>query len=255
MAEPLLAVRHVSAALGGRSVLEEVSLELGAGELCAVLGPNGAGKSTLLRAILGLIPHRGEVRIEGAPMHTLTPAQRARCISFVPQESELTAALPVRDVVRLGRYAHAAFTRPVRDDADAVSRALVDCDVHALADRPFSDLSSGEKKRVLIARALCTGARTLLLDEPTAALDIEHALRLFALLRRVAREGRAVLVVLHQVEHALAFADRALLLQAGKTRALGPVHEVLTAAHVRALYGVELVEGGAPGFRLIGEEP
>jgi iron complex transport system ATP-binding protein len=256
MAEPLLLrVRDVSATLAGRSVLTGVSLALGAGELCAVLGPNGAGKSTLLRAILGLVPHRGEVSLEGARVDALTPEQRARRVSFVPQESELAAALPVRDVVSLGRYAHAAFTRPASEDDSAVERALIDCDVQALAHRPFSDLSTGEKKRVLIARALCTGARTLLLDEPTAALDIEHALKLFALLRRVAREGRAVLVVLHQIEHALAYADRALLLQAGKPLALGAVHEVLTAANVRTLYGVELIEGGAPGFRLLGEEP
>jgi iron complex transport system ATP-binding protein len=235
-------------------VLERVSFRLQYGEVLAVLGPNGAGKSTLLRALAGLIaPSQGEVLVEADRIETLSPEQRARRVTFVPQESQLNAALTVREVVALGRYAWRTFGRRTADDVAAVARALADADVEQLAERAFSDLSTGEKKRALLARALCTEARSLLLDEPTAALDIEHALRLFALVRSLASRGRAVMVVLHQLEHALEFADRALLLRGGRQVALGPVREVVTAAHVRSLYGVELVPHGAPGFRLLGE--
>ena len=257
-----LTVRGLSVVLGGRAVLQEVSFTAQFGELLSVVGPNGAGKSTLLRALSGLLPSTGELMLEGQPLGLLSQPERARRVSFVPQHSQLSAALSVRDVVALGRYAHRpAFARPGGDalrargaarseDERAVASAMADTDVSALAERGFSDLSTGEQKRVLIARALCTEARTLLLDEPTASLDIEHALRLFVLLRALAAEGRAVVLVLHQLEHALAFSDRALLLSSGRVLATGPTREVLTPEHVRALHRVELVPDGAPGFRL-----
>ena len=242
---------EVGVRLGSRVVLSPLSLSVGHGEVFAILGPNGAGKSTLLRALAALLPFSGEVQVDGQHLAALSAERRAQLVTYVPQESELTAALPVRDVVALGRYAHGAFTRGA-EHADAVARALHESDVEALAERPFSSLSSGEKKRVLLARALCTGARVLLLDEPTAALDIAHALELFALLRRNARAGRAVLVVLHQSEHALEFADRALLLHRGAEVALGSVQDVLTPSNVRQTFGVEMVASAAPAFRLQG---
>jgi len=243
--------RDLVVSLGGRPVLHGVTLSARFGEVLAILGPNGAGKSTLLRTLAGLTAYTGTVLLEGTPLARLPADQRARSISFVPQQSPLDAALTVREVVALARYAHrGALGRTRADDARAVDEALAAADVHALADRHYGALSTGEQKRTLIARALCTGARTLLLDEPSGSLDIEHALRLFALLRTLAIEGRAIVLVLHQIEHALAFADRALLLREGTARALGPTVDVITAAHVRALYGVELVPGGAPGFRL-----
>jgi iron complex transport system ATP-binding protein len=122
-------------------------------------------------------------------------------------------------------------------------------DVVTLADRPFSRLSYGERRRVLLARALATEAPLVLLDEPTAALDVGHALALFKVLTALARAGRGVVVVLHQLHEALAFADRALLLAGGRAVVAGATREVITAEHVRAVYGVELVEGGAVGYR------
>ena len=249
-----LRARALSVQLGSRVVLSPLSLSVDAGEVFAILGPNGAGKSTLLRALAALLPVSGEVQVDGQHLAMLPAERRAQLVTYVPQESELTAALPVRDVVALGRYAHGAFTRGA-EHADAVARALRETDVEALAERPFNTLSSGEKKRVLLARALCTGARVLLLDEPTAALDIAHALELFALLTRNARAGRAVLVVLHQIEHALEFADRALLLHGGVQVGLGAVEHVLTPANVRKTFGVEMVASAAPAFRLRGEPP
>jgi iron complex transport system ATP-binding protein len=246
-----LVVRALSVTLGPRVVLRELAFEARFGEVLGVLGPNGAGKSTLLRALSGLLPFTGEVSIESRALASLSQAERAKRVSFVPQQTQLSAALSVREVVALGRYVHRPLLNALpKQDAAAVASAMVDTDITGLAERAFSDLSTGEQKRVLIARALCTEARTLLLDEPTASLDIEHALRLFVLLRALAARGRAVVLVLHQLEHALAFSDRALLLSAGKLLALGPTHEVLTPEHVRALHGVVLVPNGAPGFQL-----
>jgi len=246
-----LEAHGLSVRLGARTVLSDVSLSARAGEVLAILGPNGAGKSTLLRALVGLVPHEGVVQLDGIARATLSFEERARRLSYVPQQSQLRAPLTVREVVALGRSAHRpALARARIDDVRAIDAALADADVAVLAARSYSQLSTGEQKRVLLARALATGAGTLLLDEPTASLDIEHALRLFHTLRRLATEGRAVVLVLHQIEHALAFADRALLLAAGRLRASGLVAEVVTPANVRALYGVELVPHGSHGFRL-----
>ncbi|MDB4972264.1 MAG: hypothetical protein JWN48_605 [Myxococcaceae bacterium] len=246
-----LQVHDLTVSLDQRAVLRGLSFEVRFGELLAIVGPNGAGKSTLLRALCGVVPSRGRILLEGTPLGQLEQTERARRISFVPQQSQLSAALTVREVVHLGRYAHRGQPhRNAARDEQAVEQALRDTDVLSLAERAFSTLSTGEQKRVLLARALSSEARTLLLDEPTAALDIEHALRLFALLRALSRAGRAVVLVLHQLEHALAFADRALLLSAGQVLALGPSAEVLTADNVRVLHHVELVPDAAPDFRL-----
>ncbi len=256
MAEvPAIVARELSVTLGDRQVLHQVALTARFGELLAILGPNGAGKSTLLRALAGLQPHQGSVELADLPDARASARERARHLSFVPQHSQLAAPLPVREVVALGRYPQAHTPRSARaaTDAAAIEQAMRDTDVLALAERAFSDLSSGEQKRVLLARALCTGARTLLLDEPTAALDVEHALALFARLRSAAAQGRAIVLVLHQIEHALAYADAALLLGAGRVRASGPAREVITASEVRALYRVEMIANAAPGFRLPGE--
>jgi iron complex transport system ATP-binding protein len=250
MADALVAY-GVSVLLGRRQVLHDVSLAARIGEVLAVIGPNGAGKSTLLKTLAGLVPYQGRVELDGAELRSLSASQRARRVSFVPQHSLLSAALSVREVVRLGRYVHrGALGSESEHDRRAVEAALVDTDVGALAERSFADLSTGEQKRVLLARALCTEARVLLLDEPTASLDIEHALRLFVLLRALAARGCAVVLVLHQLEHALAYADRTLLLQRGAALALGATREVLTADNVRALHGVLMVPAGAPGFAL-----
>jgi len=250
MAEALLA-RDLSVLLGKRRVLHDVTLSARFGELLAIVGPNGAGKSTLLKTLAGLLPYQGRVTLDGNELGTFSASERARRVSFVPQQSLLSAALSVREVVSLGRYVHRpALARERDEDRRAIAAALADTDVAALAERAFSDLSTGEQKRVLLARALCTEARVLLLDEPTASLDIEHALRLFALLRGLATRGHAIVLVLHQLEHALAYADRALLLARGAALALGPVTEVLTTEHVRSLHGVLMVPDSAPGFAL-----
>ena len=246
-----LALRDLSVRLGRREVLKKISMTARFGEVTAILGPNGAGKSTLLRAVAGVIPGDGTILLEGVPAHGISARDRAKRVSFVPQQTLLRAAMPVRDVVALGRYAHGeGFARASAADHAAIEEALRETDTERLSDRTFSELSFGEQKRVMIARALSTGARTLLLDEPTASLDVEHALRLFRLLRSLAAQGRCVIAVHHQLDEALNFCDRVALIKGGELVAHGPAREIVTADRVRALYGVDMVFGGGLGFRL-----
>lgn len=244
--EVLLEARGVSARLGGRRVLENIDLVVRKGQLVAILGPNGAGKSSLLRAVAGLLPFQGEVEIAGVPLRQLRAEARARAVSYVPQRSALEAPLQVFDVVAQGRYPH---RRSGSGNDSEVERALKAVDLTALRDRRYTELSHGERRRVLIARALATGAPLVLLDEPSAGLDVAHALDLFHLLRQLTEEGRGLVVVLHALDEALSWANEALLLARGAVVARGPVREVVAAEPVLRAYGVELVPGGGLGYR------
>ena len=253
MADQALLVEQMSVSRGGRPVLQQLSFSAAAGSITVLLGPNGAGKSTALKGILGLLPYAGQVKLGGQPAARLEPRARARLVAYVPQHSSLDAPLPVRDVVAQGRFAHERdnpFARPSRSERAAVEQALAQTDLQPLADRPFTTLSYGERRRVLLARALATGAPLLLLDEPTAALDVGHALRLLATLRQIARAGTAVVMVLHQLQEAAAVADQALLLAAGRTVVQGPVDQVIAPGPVRSVYGVEVVPAGQFACRL-----
>lgn len=237
-------------AADARRVVHGVGLVVEPGSVLGILGPNGAGKSTLLRALAGLIPHRGgTVRLDGRALEAWTDAERSQRLGYVPQRSELRSGLSVRRVVELSRYAHRGPLAPwTTEDRDAVQAALRETDAAVLADRPFTELSEGERRRVLIARALASGARCLLLDEPTAALDVSHALNLFGVLRELRDKGYGIAVVLHDLNEAHQLVDRALVLAAGRAVAEGPRDAVFTPDVVRAAFGVELVERGAFGY-------
>ncbi len=247
-----LVIDKVSAAHpNGPDVVHGVSFVAPSGALTALLGPNGAGKSTLFKGILGIVAARGGVHLDGEDLLRLKAQDRARRIAYVPQHTLLSAPLPVREVVALGRFAHRGpLAGPTRGDQDAVDQAMNDAGVSVLADRAFTELSGGEQQRVLLARALATGAHALLLDEPTSALDVRQRLLLHRVLRRLAEAGRCVVVVLHDLEEARVHADRAVLLKDGRVHTAGPVTEVITHVPVRQVYGVELVEGSGLGWRL-----
>ncbi len=255
MADALL-VQGLSVKLGSRTVLRDVALEAPFGEITAILGPNGAGKSTLLRAISGLVPHSGRVSLSGTALSSLEPHERAKLLSFVPQSTLLSVAMPVREVVLQGRYAHrSGRARDPAGDAHAVALAMEETDVAQFAERVFTQLSFGEQRRVLLARALATGARTILLDEPTAALDIAHSLRLYALLRSLSTQGRCIVVVLHNLDEVRHYTDHAVLLKQGCVTAAGRSLDILNAPRVREVYGVDIIEGGGLGFRLPEGQP
>ena len=256
MPELPLAISGLTVERGGRAILEGIDLVAPAASITVLLGPNGAGKSTLLKTALGFLPYRGRVELLGQETRTLAPRARARLCSYVPQHSALEAPLPVREVVEQGRFPHGdggPFASRTRADVVAVDTAMEKTDVAALADRAFTTLSYGERRRVLLARALATQAPLLLLDEPTAALDVGHALALFAALKAVARAGAAVVVVLHQLQEAAAIAEHALLLSAGRLVLAGPASEVIAPGPVRSVYGVEMIPGAEFACRLPGE--
>jgi iron complex transport system ATP-binding protein len=256
MVDPLLIAEGLSVERGRRRVLSDIDLSAAEGQIFAILGPNGAGKSTLLRALAGLLPYRGAIRVAGQDLCRVSRRERAKRLAYVPQQSALHSALPVRTVVAQGRYAHAGSLRgPSSEDRARIEQVLHTTDVARFASRAFTSLSVGEQRRVLIARALCTGSRVVCLDEPTAAFDVAQSLRLYRLLRELADQGHAVIVVVHQLDDALRHADRALLLSAGRCVRSGATREVVTEDTVREVYGVQMQPRAGLRFELPGADP
>lgn len=222
-----------------RPAVDGVTLRIAPAETTAVLGPNGSGKSTLLRLLLGrLRPDRGRISFAGRPLERWRRRELARWIGVVPQEEEAPFPFTVREVVAMGRYPHLGPWRRLGPrDEEAIAAALRACDLEALADRPFPALSGGERQRARLARALAQEPRALVLDEPTASLDIGHAMGLFEVLTGWARCGATVLVVTHDLNMAARYARTLVLMSRGRIAAAGSPHEVLTPDVLEAVYG------------------
>jgi iron complex transport system ATP-binding protein len=239
-----LSLRDVRLTLGARVVLDAIDLAIPSGRITAVVGPNGAGKSTLLRACAGLItPERGAITLAGRPLGAQASTELARAIAYLPQERAVHWPLAARAVVALGRLPHGDVK------AEAIDRALAAMDIAGLADRPVSQLSGGERARVLVARALAQEAPLLIADEPTAGLDPAHALALFSCFQQLAAEGRTVVVALHDLSLAARFAHHIVLLANGRVAASGPPDEVLTPEYLEPAFGVTMlctIVGGLP---------
>jgi iron complex transport system ATP-binding protein len=228
----ILEAREITVRYGRAAspALERVSCAVAPGRLVAVAGPNGSGKTTLVRALTGLTPlEAGEVLIEGRPLGRWPRGELARVLGVVPQREEIVFPLLVEETVLLGRYARLGpLAAPSRADRLAVQGALERCDVAGLARRTVDSLSGGEWQRVRLARALAQEPRALVLDEPTASLDVRHEMELLELVRRLVDGGMAGLVITHQLNLAARFADRMLLLDRGRVAAEGTPAEVLT---------------------------
>ncbi|MEV3990918.1 heme ABC transporter ATP-binding protein [Streptomyces sp. NPDC049837] len=243
--------RAVRVRLGARDVLDGVDAGVRAGEVLALVGPNGAGKSSLLGALAGdLVCAAGEVRIGGRAVGEWGAAELALRRAVLPQAATLAFPFPVAEVVRMGR-APWAGTGCEEQDEEAVAGAMAATEVGALAGRPFPALSGGERARVALARVLAQRAPLLLLDEPTAALDLRHQELVLRLCRERAAAGDAVVVVLHDLGLAAAYADRVAVLDGGRIVADGPPGEVLRGELLSAVYRqpVEVLphpRGGAP---------
>jgi iron complex transport system ATP-binding protein len=239
--------------LGGRPVLDGVDLVVRAGEVHALVGPNGAGKSTLLAAISGDLPLAGgSVQIDGADQSTWTPVELALRRAVLTQRTTLSFPFTVAEVVRMGRAPWAGLPQADQDDA-IVEAALRRADVTRFATRAYPTLSGGEQARAALARVLCQRATALLLDEPTAALDLRHQELVMGIARERAGAGDAVLVVLHDLGLAGAYADRITLLGAGRVRAAGRPARVLTAGVLSEVYAhpVEVLPHPRTGLPMV----
>lgn len=234
-----LSVETLSVRLGTRPALSEVSLALKGGDFIGLIGPNGAGKSTLIKSILGLLPSTGAVSIDGRLLAKLDAPERARLMSYVPQERDVAWPLSVAKVVALGRtpYLQPMGGLTERDRA-VIEGAMAEADVLTLRDRPLSELSGGERARVLIARALAQDTPILLADEPTAGLDPSHQISLMKVLAGLAQRGRIVVASLHELSLAARWCTRLVLLDGGRVAADDTPRHVLTEANIGAVYGI-----------------
>ena len=239
----MLQVDNVSFAYErSRAVLQGVSFEAGRGTILGLLGPNGSGKTTLLRLIAGtLVPLSGRVTLDGADVRRLSRRDLARQIAVVPQETHTTFDFTVLDIVLMGRYPHlGAFELEGAADVAIAREALAATGTAELAARPFATLSGGEKQRVVIASALAQASSILLLDEPTASLDLGYQIEIATLLTRLNRDrGTTMVISTHDLNLAAALCSEVVLLRQGQVLARGATADVLTAAHVRTLYGVD----------------
>jgi iron complex transport system ATP-binding protein len=235
----MLKIQSLSVYYGSRQILHDVSLTVQSGEVLALIGPNGAGKSTLIRAVSGVIPiESGRVRTNGDDFASLTTLQRARYVATVPQAVSLPPAYTVWETVMFGRTPYLGFLgQPSKSDEEIARQSLARVSALPFADRRVGELSGGEQQRVLLARALCQSTPILLLDEPTAHLDLQYQVGLLELVSELAHKDHfAVLIALHDLNLAAHYADRIALMVAGRIKAEGKPEQVLRPELIEEAY-------------------
>ncbi|MDA7565996.1 heme ABC transporter ATP-binding protein [Pontimonas sp.] len=235
---PLIELTSVGLALDGRAILKNVSLQVFPGEVLALVGPNGAGKSSLLSVMSGDVPATtGRALLQGRDVSKYRVDEAARQRAVLMQSNEVSFPFTVWEIVEMGR-APWARTTSLAEDNEAIAEALEKADVRHLVERRFNQLSGGERARVSLARVLAQRTPAVLLDEPTAALDLKHQESVMATVREIAGAGRAVVVVVHDLSVAAGYADRVAMVVEGKIAAVGSPREVITAKRVSEVYGV-----------------
>ncbi len=246
----MLETNNVAIKLGSSLLLDDVGLSIEKGELVGLIGPNGAGKTTLLRALAGLRhPDAGTVRINNRDIRNMTARDLSRLVAYLAQDGEVHWPLSVEALVTLGRLPHRRGFGGISDaDRNAVERAMAATDINAFRHRTVAQVSGGERMRILLARALAVEAPLLIADEPIAALDPLHQLRVMELLVATARRGHGVIVALHDLSLAARFCDRLILLAHGGIAAQGEPAGVLTDTNLARAYGIALVRGVQDGI-------
>jgi iron complex transport system ATP-binding protein len=245
----MLAVESLAFGFPGRTVGRDVSFSLEAGEVMCVLGPNGGGKTTLFRTVLGLLPkHDGVIRLQDQEIDNLSRSEIARRIGYVPQGHVGYFAFTVREFVLMGRTAHLGlFSVPGRKDKEISERSLESLGIAHLADKPVTEISSGERQLALVARALAQEPELLVLDEPTASLDFGNQVRVLQRISALAASGISILFSSHDPDHAFLCARRALLLAAGRVLEIGAPRAVIRADTLQHMYGVSVQVMPLPG--------
>ena len=240
MADTTLSLSGVSVKRGKRNIVNDVSLEVRSGEVLALVGPNGAGKSSILATLSGdLTPEKGEAMLMNRPTANYRPMQQARLRAMLLQANQVSFPFTVQQVVDMGRSPWAGQPEEERDD-EAVAEATNSVEIGHLLGRRFNELSGGEKARVSLARVLAQETPIVLLDEPTAALDLHHQERVMGLIRRLGHDGKSVVVVVHDLNLAAAYADRVALIVEGRVDATGSPSEVITAERISEVYRVDV---------------
>ena len=235
-------LHNVTVVLGGRPVVDRIDASVAEGEWLALIGPNGAGKTTLLRAVARLVPFSGSIAIGGRAVGEMRRAELSRLMAVVPQEPSTPPWMTVAEYVLLGRTPHlGALAKEGRRDRDAAAQALARLDLLEFRERRLGTLSGGEKQRAVVARALAQEAKVVLLDEPTAALDIGHQQQAFDLLDALrAESGLTLVAAMHDLTLATQYADRMVLLDRGRVAADGVPRDVLTEALIASHYGASI---------------
>lgn len=239
----MLVVHDISVTYGARQVLTGVNLELRSGEVIGLLGANGAGKTTLIKAMNGTVPvSKGAIELDGRDLKGLSRREVAANIAVVAQENETRFPVTVLEFVLSGRFVHGGtFGWETESDIELAEQALADCDLAGYESRLMNELSGGERQRVVLARAIATNARILLLDEPTANLDLAHQAMMFRLVRKRCEQGASAVVITHDLNLAAEFADEIVMLKAGRIAAKGRPGEVLTTENVRDVFAVDVM--------------
>lgn len=236
---PLLSLSNLAFAYRDDPVIFGINLSISRGEFVGIIGPNGAGKSTLIRLISGLQKdYQGSITLFGQDISTYKPGKLARKIAYVPQHIALNFPFTVKDVVHMGRFPHRQ--NPISEDAlanEAIARAMSDMDLNTLQDRPFTQLSGGEKQRAIIASAMAQESELLLLDEPTTALDLRHQQMILTRLKEL---DKTILLVTHDINLAAQFCKRIIILDQGSILADGVPQEVLNFELLQEVYGVKV---------------
>jgi iron complex transport system ATP-binding protein len=238
----MLRVEGLSVSYAGRPVLQGIDLEVGPRQVVGLIGPNGSGKSTLIKAVTRVVPwDAGRVFVGETDVATLSARALARCVAVVSQSPQLPAGYTVAEVVLMGRTAHLGFlSQEGAEDQRVAAQALAQVGASHLAGRPVDELSGGERQNVVLARALAQQAPVLLLDEPTANLDIGHQVAFAGLVRSLAADGLAVLAAIHDLTLASLYCDRLALLAGGRFFAEGRPADVLTRQNLRRAYGADV---------------
>jgi len=236
-----LDVKNISTYYGDLRALEDVNFSIGEGEFWGIIGPNGAGKSTLLRNISRVLePSKGQINLNGKNLYRISPREVAREIAFVPEETLITFAFSCLEIVLMGRAPYMRrFALEGRCELLKAKRALKIARAEDLAERPINELSSGERQRVILARALCQEPRIMILDEPTSHLDMSYEVEIFEILKSLQRKSKiTVITVLHDLNLALRYCDHFLLLNNGRVVIQGNASQVMKEDVISAVYGI-----------------